>query len=352
MFSSRSLTLKKTGVIAYKAAIPQQASSRVHQIQRQSLNYKPIKYIGKGAFGVVYLTRSPVDHQLVAVKKVKIDPRFKMREIDIMKMISHPNCIALKTIFKTRGESDKEFFYNIVMEYMPVTINQYNLSFRGANIKPPKVAIKLFAFQMFSGLHYLHSNGIMHRDIKPQNLLVDPDKCTLKICDFGSAKTIHKGDTSVSYIASRFYRAPELLFGCTSYNEKVDIWAAGCVIAEMMMSGRVLFAGKSTEDQLYEIVKVLGLPTDEDLSSFPHNTSFDFINVSILDKNVLEDVLVNPISKDLVELLKMIFVYNPNNRPSALKCLEHPCFDELFESSTRVPNGNPIPPISRDPLLL
>lgn len=115
---------------------------------------------------------------------------------------------------------------------------------------------------MFRGLAYIHAIGICHRDIKPQNLLVDPSTHILKICDFGSAKKLIKGEPNVSYICSRYYRAPELIFGCTDYNNIIDMWSVGCVIAELLL-GQPIFPGESGVDQLVEIIKVLGTPTKE-----------------------------------------------------------------------------------------
>jgi len=107
--------------------------------------------------------------------------------------------------------------------------------------------VKLYMYQLMRGLNYVHSKGITHRDIKPQNLLVDPSCHILKICDFGSAKKLLAEEESVSYITSRYYRAPELLFGSKNYNSMIDIWSAGCVFAEMLL-GQPIFKGKDSAD--------------------------------------------------------------------------------------------------------
>ena len=108
----------------------------------------------------------------------------------------------------------------------------------------------------------MHAKNICHRDIKPQNLLIDPKTHILKLCDFGSAKKIVAGESNVSYICSRYYRAPELIFGATNYSFSIDLWSMGCVLAEMLL-GTPLFMAESGIDLLVEIIKILGTPTRE-----------------------------------------------------------------------------------------
>ena len=137
-------------------------------------------------------------------------------------------------------------------------------------------------YQCLRSLAYIHSMGICHRDIKPQNLLLDPARGILKLCDFGSAKILVKGEPNVSYICSRYYRAPELIFGvtdyttfigmdlCFSFRLCVDISSTGCVMAELL-TGSPLFPGESGIDQLVEIIKVLGTPTKEQIRTMNPN---------------------------------------------------------------------------------
>jgi glycogen synthase kinase 3 beta len=113
-------------------------------------------------------------------------------------------------------------------------------------------------YQIFRSLAYLHAIGVTHRDIKPQNLLCDPSTFTVKLCDFGSAKALVRGEPSVAYICSRYYRAPELIFGCTDYTSAIDVWSVGCVMAEMLL-GQPIFPGDSPSDQLMAIIKVINI---------------------------------------------------------------------------------------------
>jgi glycogen synthase kinase 3 beta len=144
---------------------------------------------------------------------------------------------------------------------------------------PPVYPTQLYVYQLCRSLAYIHSLGVCHRDIKPQNLLVDPESHVLKLCDFGSAKILVKGEPNVSYICSRYYRAPELIFGATDYTCCIDVWSAGCVLAELLL-GVPLFPGESGVDQLVEIIKVLGTPTLDEIQSMNQNyTEYKFPQV-------------------------------------------------------------------------
>ena len=180
-------------------------------------------------------------------------------------------------------------YLNLVLEYVPETV--YRASRHYAKLKQPMpmLQIKLYMYQLLRSLAYIHSVGICHRDIKPQNLLLNPATGVLKLCDFGSAKILVAGEPNVSYICSRYYRAPELIFGATNYttnigkapllgvvsapialNTTTDIWSTGCVMAELML-GQPLFPGESGIDQLVEIIKVLGTPSREQIKTMNPN---------------------------------------------------------------------------------
>ena len=335
-FRLRGAILLKRG--KSKSKTPQTSARKTQQ------NYFPVKIIGKGAFGVVFCARAS-NGEVVAVKKVLIDPQFKNRELEIIKSVRHHNCIGLKDAFTTQGRHKSERFLNIVMDFFPETLQDFNIKYRNQRLYPPVLFVKLFAYQLLSGLAYLHSKGIVHRDIKPQNVLVNEETGVLKICDFGSAKVIKKGDKSVSYIASRYYRAPELLLDCTQYNSAIDIWSAGCVIAESLNAGQPLFASESTPGMLESIVHVIGKPTDSDLASFPHeveNVPEEYEQVT-----TLEEVLPKHISSDFIDLLKQFFVYDPSKRITAVQAMQHPCFNEIFNNELILPSGSRFPALDK-----
>lgn len=180
-------------------------------------------------------------------------------------------------------------YLNLVLEFVPETVYRASRFFNKMKTTMPILEIKIYIYQLFRSLAYIHSQGICHRDIKPQNLLLDPNTGVLKLCDFGSAKILVENEPNVSYICSRYYRAPELIFGATNYTTKigkqivslteplafaltgyVDVWSTGCVMAELML-GQPLFPGESGIDQLVEIIKVLGTPTREQIRTMNPN---------------------------------------------------------------------------------
>ena len=240
-------------------------------------------------------------------------------------------------------------YLHIVMDYLPSNIHDYVLTYRKRKDIFPPILIKLFAYQIFYGLHQIHKKSIVHRDIKPQNLLINEETCELKICDFGSAKKLVADENNTSYIQSRYYRAPELIYGCQNYTTSIDIWSAACVIAEMILVGRPLFMGETSVGQIFEIAKIIGSPTSDDLMSFPHHL---IINLPEMKEVELKSVFPAHAPKDLISLLEEIFVYAPKLRPSASECLNHECFDEIFEteedgSPKKLPNGKPFPKLTR-----
>lgn len=243
-----------------------------HLGQKQTILYSAEKVIGNGSFGVVFLAKFMETGEPVAIKKVLQDKRFKNRELQIMKLLKHRNVVEMRHCFYTNGNTQDEVYLNLILEYVPDTVFRFCTQFCKNNEYMPIIYAKLFTFQLCRALNYLHSTAICHRDIKPQNLLIDPVTGLLKLCDFGSAKQLIKGEPNVSYICSRYYRAPELIFGATNYTTAIDIWSMGCVLGEMLI-GQPLFPGESSVDQLVEILRVMGTPTREDIEAMSKNYS-------------------------------------------------------------------------------
>ena len=327
-------------------------STNQNKIIGDNQEYSQVNVIGKGAFGVVYSARM-ANGKHVAIKKVLQNPRFKNREAEILSIIDNKYCIKMIRSFKSSNYNNniKDNYLNIVMNYMPYNLHDFIQSYRMQNMYPPIIMAKLFAYQIFLALSYLHSPeiDITHRDLKPRNVLVDPDTGELKICDFGSAKILSQKESSVSYIASRYYRAPELIMNCTNYTNKIDIWAAGCIFAEILTCGVPLFQGNTSLGQLFEIIKIIGQPTSRDLESFEYKLSDqEFLKIKKIEqKTTLEYAIPPHVPLDCIELLNEIFRYNPQKRPSANQCLRNKCFSELFKKGIKLPNNMPIPTIER-----
>lgn len=298
------------------------------------------KTIGNGSFGTVYSATVVETGDIVAVKKVFQDKRYKNRELQIMKELVHPNIVRLKHAFFNSESKSEEVFLNLVMDFLPETVYRELKKYVKNKQQMPMVLIKLHTYQMLRSLAYIHGLGICHRDIKPQNLLVDPDSGVLKLCDFGSAKKLIEGEANVSYICSRYYRAPELIFGATDYSTAIDIWSAGCVAAELML-GIPLFPGESGVDQLVEIIKVLGTPTREQIHDM--NPNFSEYKFPMIKSNPWSKVFKGKVPTEAIEFVVMMLNYSPQNRPKAMEALSHPFFDELRGEQTRLPNGAKLP---------
>ena len=278
--------------------------------------------------------------EVVAIKKVYQDKRYKNRELQLMRELSHPNIVTMKNAFYTKGEKVEEIYLNIVMEYVPDTSYRVIKYYNKMKQSVPIILIKLYMYQLARALTYLHKVGICHRDIKPQNLLIDPNTQQLKLCDFGSAKRLVKGESNVAYICSRYYRAPELIFGATEYTTQIDVWSLGCVFAELLL-GRPLFPGESGVDQLVEIIKILGTPTKEQIMLMnPNYTEFKFPQVKA---HAWHKVLRSRTPPDAIDLISKVLIYDPKERLKAVDILTHSFFDELRDPKTKLPNGNPLP---------
>jgi len=301
-------------------------------------NYTTDRVLGKGSFGVVYQATVEGTGETVAIKKVFQDKRYKNRELQIMRELKHhPNIVELKHAFYTPGDKPGEAYLNVVMGYVPDPLCRVMKHFSKLRQTMSTTYVKLYTWQIMRGLAHIHSLGICHRDVKPQNLLVAPNHA-LKVCDFGSAKRLVKGEPNVSYICSRYYRAPELVFGATEYSQAIDVWSAGCVMGEMLL-GSPLFPGESGVDQLVEIIKVLGTPSREQLLAMnPNYTEFKFPQIKA---HPWTKLFKPRTSLDAIEVISKLLVYDASERLRPMECLCHEFFDELRE--TQAVGNKPLP---------
>ena len=304
-------------------------------------SYETVKVVGNGSFGVVFQATCVESGDTVAIKKVLQDKRFKNRELQIMRVLDHPNIVRLKHCFYSTNEKE-EVYLNLVLEFVPDTVYRLSKMYSKSAQRMPDVLVKLYTYQMARALANIHSGGVCHRDIKPQNLLVDTRTHQLKLCDFGSAKILVRTEPNISYICSRYYRAPELIFGATEYTTAIDIWSLGCVMAELLL-GQPLFPGESGVDQLVEIIKVLGTPTREEIHSMnPNYTEFKFPQIKA---HPWSKVFHKRLKDEALDMISHLLVYSPDVRFGGLEICAHRYFDDLRDPAARTPDGKPLPPL-------
>lgn len=297
------------------------------------ISYQNPQNVGHGSFGTVTKCQllSPTE-TTIAIKKVLQDKRFKNRELQIMKTLDNAHITKL---FYYSYENDpatnsnNNLYLNLIMEFLPTTLYKRNQFYTIKKLNMPLSEVRTYLFDILAGLDYLHSLSICHRDIKPQNILVDHQRGIAKICDFGSAKILSPSEQNVSYICSRYYRAPELIFGATNYTTKIYVWSTGCVFAELLI-GQPLFPGESGIDQLVEIIKILGTPTTEDIMAM--NNNYIDHKFPIIKKIPLARIfkqLNNSNDIHILNFLEQFLLFNPNKRISAGQALQNGWFDEI-----------------------
>lgn len=298
--------------------------------KKKVFKYTNKSRVGNGSFGTVYRVVEYDTKNVLAIKKVLQDERYKNRELQIMRMLKHASICDLKYFYYSkRSDSVETFTYlHLVLEFVNENMNQITKRYKQEGKKMPIPTVKLYAYQIFRSLGYIHSLGICHRDIKPQNLLVNSHTGVVKLCDFGSAKILVPDQVNVSYICSRYYRAPELIFGSTFYTTAIDVWSAGCVLSELMTCDPI-FPGENGIQQLIKIIKILGTPSqDEILEMNPEYTEFHYNNVAgtglakVIPEGVEESELILPV-------LQSSLLYKPKQRLSAIQLLTLPFFNEV-----------------------
>eukprot|EP01071_Lankesteria_metandrocarpae_P009292 Lankesteria_metandrocarpae@DN5175_c0_g1_i1.p1 len=316
----------------------------VHLSEHPPSSFTAHRTIGSGSFGTVYLAQVAGTGATVAIKRVFQDRRYKNRELQILSSLLHPCIVPFLHAFVTstagggHNESLKGNDLHLVMPYVGDTLSRLTKAsskFPTAHI--PLMNIRLYAYQICRALAYIHHKGICHRDIKPQNLLIDRRTRQLQLCDFGSAKKLISGETNVAYICSRYYRAPELIFGSTTYSTSIDVWSAGCVIAELFVR-HPIFQGRTGVDQLVDIIKFLGNPSAAELTAMsPKFASFKFPHVKAVDWN---EAFGEAIPEDAKDLISKMMRYAPPDRICPLEALGHEFFDQLREPGATMADGN------------
>lgn len=286
-------------------------------------NYTKKEKLGEGTYGVVYRAADNRTKEIVALKQMRLEqeeegiPVTALREIALVQNLHHTNIVEIKEVISGKGT------LTMVSEYLDSDLRKYMDSIR-SGVHP--ALLKSYAFQLLCGIAYLHSNRIMHRDMKPQNLLINKDGY-LKICDFGLARTFTIPPRNYTHeVVTLWYRPVEILMSAQSYDIGVDVWGAGCIIAEMI-TGIPLFAGDSEIDQLFRIFKVLGTPTEETYPGFTKLPGYTR-GLQTHERKDLATVFRTD-DKLLIDLLSQLLEINPAKRISAMRALQHPYFADI-----------------------
>ncbi|CAJ0751080.1 16142_t:CDS:2 [Entrophospora sp. SA101] len=286
--------------------------------------YIKLEKIGEGTFGVVYRGMERKSGLVVALKKLRLEthchdgiPCTTVREISILTQANNKNIVKLlDTIY-----SDKNLY--LVFEYLETDLRKYldNAGQHGLTI----FNVKKFMWQLMSGVYYCHSHRILHRDLKPQNLLIDSEG-NLKLADFGLARACSVPMRAYTReVVTLWYRSPELLLGCPQYSTGVDIWSVGCIFAEIL-SSRALFKGDSEIDQLYKIFSTLGTPNENIWPGVSQLPNFKVRFPNWLPKSLY--LFVPNLDINGLNFLQNMLTYEPSQRISAKKALHHPYFDD------------------------
>merc|ERR1740116_230744 len=279
--------------------------------------------LGEGTYGNVFKGKCTSTGRPVALKKMKLDseeegvPSTAIREIALLKELSHVNVVELLDVFCSTRKMI------LVFEFLENDLKKYMRS-RGRQLEPP--IIKSLAFQLCRGVDFCHANRVLHRDLKPQNLLIDAD-LRLKIADFGLARAYTVPIPKYTHeVVTVWYRPLEILLGSQLYSVPVDMWGVGCILAEMA-TGNPLFGGDSEIDTIFKIFQKLGTPTTEQwpgLSDLPDfKPTFPKWKAKGWENIRNTKAQVGQVG---IDLLEQLMVYDPKMRLSARRALTHPYF--------------------------
>ena len=289
--------------------------------------YSPIESIGTGAYGVVCAAKDNRSGQRVAIKKIPkvfdipAVAKRTFRELKILRHLRHDNIISILDVMQPPDEEGYEDIY-VVLDLMESDLHHIIHSVQPLSNEH----IKYFLYQILCGLKYIHSANVLHRDLKPSNLLINQD-CELKIGDFGMARGLSSTPEDHStfmteYVATRWYRAPELMLSFSEYTFSIDMWSVACIFAEML-ARRHLFPGKNYLNQLQLILSVVGTPSKE----YIQNVGTDRVKTYLQRLPVREPVDLSILFPEATELaldfLRQILVLDPRKRLSATEALSH-----------------------------
>ncbi|KAF9922552.1 negative regulator of the PHO system [Linnemannia zychae] len=286
--------------------------------------YQSLEKIGEGTYATVFKGKNRSNGDAVALKEIRLDseegaPSTAIREISLMKELRHPNIVRLHDVIHTENK------LTLVFEYMDQDLKKYMDQHGNRGALGP-IVIKAFMYQLLKGVAFCHDNRVLHRDLKPQNLLINR-KGELKLGDFGLARAFGiPVNTFSNEVVTLWYRAPDVLLGSKTYSTSIDIWSAGCIMAEMYL-GKPLFAGSNNQDELLKIFKVMGTPTEETWPGVTklseYRKDFPYYPPKPLS------TVVPMIDTFGMDLLMQMLIYQPQRRITAKDALNHVYFNDI-----------------------
>ena len=287
--------------------------------------YEVIGVVGEGAYGIVYKCRNKETGEFVAIKEFKrmgneLEIKTMKRELRMLQILQHENIVDFKEAFKRKGT------LYLVFEYVDRNLLEL-LEQTPKGLEPQ--TIKKLIYQLCKAIKYLHSQDVIHRDIKPENILVD-NHLNLKLCDFGLARKAYKGQKNLTdYVATRWYRAPELLITGGNYDGAIDYWAIGCLMGELS-DGNPLFPGEDEIDQIFCIEKILGNVPKEQVNAFYKNPNFNGKSCPKVDKfETLEKRYLGIINNVGISFMKGCLELDPEKRLNDNTIFNHPYFNDM-----------------------
>lgn len=285
--------------------------------------YEKIEKLGEGTYGIVYKARDNLKGEIVAIKKIRLEnedegmPSTAMREIAILKELSHSNIIQLKDVSYVPAEKK----LTLVFEYVEMDLKKF-LKTLPAPLS--QASIKSYTRQLLEGIIHCHNRRIIHRDLKPQNLLIDPAKEVLKIADFGLARAFSVPIRTLTHeIETLWYRAPEVLLGQKEYSLGVDIWAIGCIFAELH-ERKPIFVGDSEIDQIFKIFQFHGTPSEKTWPGVSQIPDFKPSFPRFRAQSPHE--FFKNMRPDAIDLVMKLIALDPTKRITAVEALRHPYF--------------------------
>jgi len=295
--------------------------------------YAKLEKIGEGTYGLVYKARDKVTNQLVALKKIRLEsedegtPSTAVREISILKQLQHPNIVQLIEVIHT------ETSLTLVFEYLDQDLKNYLDACGEKGIDD--YTIKSFLFQLLQGIGYCHKHRVLHRDLKPQNLLINMEG-ELKLADFGLARGFGIPVKKYTHeVVTLWYRPPDVLMGSTKYSTQVDIWGVGCIFAEMV-TGRPLFCGSSDQDQLVKIFKIMGTPTRSEWPAMADLPEYKNVETYPRYEGKKLKAVLPRLSKTGLDLIERMLQADPQKRITAKDAMRHPYFADLAGAQPNV----------------